>query len=108
MSMIPDEELREQIVRLGRLSFERELTFEDYLKVEYFREFQEGKFEAYWKSILGLGRGYADRHQFSWLRLSVRPVILNSDGMPFDSALLETYGYWAFERVAEWLPLEYR
>jgi hypothetical protein len=107
-SLVPEEELRSDIIRTGGLSFERELTFEDYLRVDYQREFQEGGFEEYWKRIIGETRGWSERHQFSWLRLSVRPVMLSSDGLPYDSSYLETYGYWAYERVAEWLPLEYR
>jgi hypothetical protein len=107
-SLVPEEELTDIIIRPGRLSFERELSFTGYLKVEYLHAFQEAGFEDYWGRIIGQKGGWSDRHQFSWLRLSMRPVVLTSDGMPFDSSVLETYGYWAFERVAEWLPLEYR
>jgi len=108
MSLIPESELREQIVHLGPLSFERELSFGDYLKVSYLHEFQESGFEKYWEEILGWGRTYSERHQFSWLRLAVRPVMLSAEGLPYDSSQMETFGYWAYERIGEWLPLEYQ
>jgi hypothetical protein len=106
-SLLPDHELKQAILRLGRLSFERELSFKDYLKVEYLHAFQEAGFEKYWRRIMDGAAGWEDHHQFSWLQLSVRPIVMNADGLPYDSSLLQTYGYWAFERLAEWLPLEY-
>lgn len=32
---------------------------------------------------------------------------MTTAGRLFDPYALKTYGYWSFERIGEWLPMEY-
>jgi len=46
--------------------------------------------------------------QVSYLKLNLPEVTINSSGYIQESLAVTTYGYWAWERVAEYLPLEYQ
>lgn len=59
----------------------------------------EGEDTAYRADPLG--------YQLSWVVLNRRPAVLDARGRLEDPYALITYGYWAFERIAELLPLEY-
>lgn len=96
----------ENILFPGRYSFERRLVFDHFLMVEYLPESPEPGFHRFWSRQAGFGQ-YTEGHQISWLKLDFQDVRMNIDGNLYDPFSLKTYGYWSFERLGEWLPLEY-
>jgi hypothetical protein len=82
----------------------RELRWSGYLEVEYVRAPES---DAYlrWER-----RGIHARPatQRSWIRVSRRPAIVDIEGEVADPYALTLYGYFAFTRIADMLPKEYR
>jgi len=78
--------------------FEKKLFFADFLRVIYTKE--EFPKEDRWGNKLF--------QQTSWLRMNTSmPAIINSLGLVHNSGAVTQYGYWAKERFAEELPLDY-
>jgi hypothetical protein len=71
----------------GEFSFERTFFFTNLLQIIY-----DG----------------GDETQTSWMRLSRPAAVFYTNGMLPDPLSITTYGYWATERVADWLPIDYR
>ncbi len=105
----------EHLISPGLFPFERTLTFTYYIKVTYTEE--PVPREYIWYSIgttSGLlqgsgaqGKGSEVKEQTSWLEINLKPVTINISGHVFNPYSITTYGYWAWERVAEQLPLDY-
>ncbi len=87
--------------------FERKISFTDYLKIVYKNELEERNFYNYrlfWGSEVR-----KVLKQTSWINLPVGSVTVNSSGNRVGGLFnFETYGYWAWERFAEVLPLDYK
>ena len=78
--------------------FEKKLFFADFLRVIYTKE--EFPKEDRWGNKLF--------QQTSWLRMNTgMPAIINTLGLVNNSGAVTQYGYWAKERFAEELPLDY-
>jgi hypothetical protein len=45
--------------------------------------------------------------QISWITLPTDSVLIDTTGYHFDSFGIQTFGYWAFDRVSNMLPYEY-
>ena len=87
--------------RAGAQPHEVLLAFPDYLGVKYMREYEE--------------RGYLRHHQIerdaraqeSWLKLEQEVVSIDRSGRYLSDAALREFGYWAWKRLADMLPVEY-
>ena len=71
----------------GEYDFERRLSFGGLLEIKY---------------------NAANQEQVSSIRLSHPPAIFYTNGLLASPLSITTYGYWATERVADMLPIDYR
>jgi len=109
--------LSEGDIRLSGVDspFERGLSFDDYMMVTYTREGEE---ELYFKDIDKQSH-YAmtydparqavktSSRQVSYIKLRKDPAVFNVDGSLPDPFSIITYGYMAWERLADVVPVEY-
>lgn len=96
------------VLKSGLYPFERILAFDQYLRVEYLGESPESGFFDFWTRQIGWREGVDPKHQTSWLQLDYLDVRMNLEGHIYDPFNMKTYGYWSYERLGEWLPMEYR
>ena len=107
--LVPREEVtRDEILKAGHYPFERRLMFQSYLRVEYTKEPPEPGFMKFWAEQSRYQDPMGDQYQVSWLMLNFGDVRMGVDGNLYDPYNLLTYGYWSYERIGEWLPLDYK
>ena len=82
--------------------FQKKLLFPDYLEVIYRFESAEPGF----RQALNTTGSLAER-QISWVQMNRVTVLFDTGGNLIEPFSLKSLGYWAFERVAETLPLDY-
>jgi len=99
---------RDDILRDGQFPFERRMAFDHYLRVEFLGESPEYRFFDFWTRQVGWREGVDSKHQTSWLQLDFLDIRMNLEGHLYDPFNMKTYGYWSYERLGEWLPMEYR
>ena len=92
------------LLRSGPTLQEKELVFHGYLEVTYVHE-EEDRAYARW---LGQSSWYASNVQRSWLRLNDGPTLIDQAGEVIDPYGVIVYGYFAFERIGDEMPKEYR
>jgi hypothetical protein len=95
------------------------LRFPNFLKIVYTREMESSAYvddqlkhavgadpyvENYYNSVR---RGVKLGKQTSYMRLHSGSVVLSKSGQLSDPLSVSTFGYWSWERVAEYLPKEY-
>ena len=80
-------------------SFEKKLTFKNYLDVIYLFEKKEKKLPEYNQD--------GQQGQRSWLQISSDSITINKLGFADNLYSITKFGYWAWERFAEELPLNY-
>jgi len=105
----------EHFISAGAFPFERTLIFPHYLKVIYTKEsvsreyiwYNIGKTSGLSQGSGAQGKGGEATEQTSWLEINLKPVTINISGHVYNPYSITTYGYWAWERVAEQLPLDY-
>ncbi len=88
--------------RPGEQPHEIYLSFPDYLGVKYMNESEERGYLRYYQ---------VEREaqvQESWIKLEQSVVKLDRKGHYYSDAAIMEFGYWAWERLADMLPLEYR
>jgi len=89
--------LADDLLSSGEREFERILSFPYYLRVIYNKEEEPLEFSV-----------NPTVTQTSWLHMSQGiDVTINTSGHIYNPFALTTYGYWAWERIAEALPLDY-
>ncbi|RMH50857.1 MAG: carboxypeptidase-like regulatory domain-containing protein [Bacteroidetes bacterium] len=93
-----------QLLRPGPSPTEQQLRFSGFVEIVYLHERENEAFQR-WQ-----GRPHATprRNQTSFIRLTDGPTLIDHTGEVIDPYGVTTYGYFAFERVAELLPREYR
>ena len=104
----------------NKQDLERKLSFSNYLKVVYVNESEssdyiedqlrlavinENKYLLnFYRSAL---RSEKKEGQTSYIKLNFPVVTINPKGFFNEPLAVTTYGYWSWERVAEYLPFEY-
>lgn len=88
----------------GPTSTEKVLQFYGYLEIVYAEELEEEGYR-YW---LGRGGWSPPNNQKSWIKLTDGPTVIDHTGEIVDPYGVTVYGYFAYERVADQLPKEYR
>jgi hypothetical protein len=83
----------------GPKSDEKIMQFKGFLEVEYVREPAERGYD--------LLRKKGSDAQVSWITLNYDGVRIDSRGLIKDWFPTKVYGYWAWKRVADALPLDY-
>lgn len=91
----------------------RTLKFSGALYVRYRHEREPRAYHVYLRRYAGYPRGviFDKRYQSSWLELPFGEVAVDTLGNVVtwgDSFPLTRYGYWAWERLGEMLPFDYR
>jgi hypothetical protein len=83
---------------------ERMLTFPGLVEITYTNEQEEPEYLK-WQSA---SPHRPLRHQRSWIRLTDGPTEVDANGEIIDPYGVTVYGYFAYERVANEVPKEYR
>ncbi len=98
----------EDILFPGDRPFEKKLSFSNYLKVIYTKERVSNEYIHSMRlernTLISESK---DRRQISWIKMEHDTTIVNIQGHIYNSFALTTYGYWAWERFADVLPLDY-
>jgi hypothetical protein len=98
------------LMKPGEVSSERTLDFHGFAEVIYLGEQQSEEYAA-WRSRYasdGMIRGRAPRFQTSQFWLERGPATVDYKGDVVDPYGVTVSGYYAFERVADQVPKEYR
>ncbi len=105
------------LVSPGVQPYERQVRFFDYLQVIYTRAFEPGEY-VYWRvnydrSALRLNtrrreEAMRPQAQTSWLAMNKTFAVVDTSGYVYDPMAFTVYGYWAWQGVADLLPMEYR
>ena len=83
---------------------EKLLSFHGVLEISYLNE-KEGHHYLRWK---GESPHKRPSYQTSWIRLTSGPTAIDANGEVIDPYGVTVYGYFAYERIADELPKEYR
>ncbi len=112
----PSEGRLANYISQGELPFERKLHFFNFLQVIYTREFEDRRY-IYWRlkydrSALRMNNqkwseSTRPQAQTSWLVMNKTFATIDTSGYLYDPLALTVYGYWAWENVADLLPIEY-
>ncbi|SMD38027.1 Secretin and TonB N terminus short domain-containing protein [Reichenbachiella faecimaris] len=100
----------------GQYAFDNSLKFTKYLMVIYVKEYES---QAYIMDRLklanrtdilmnGVPLGASNSAgQISFIKLNLPSVTINEKGFFNEPFAVTTYGYWSWERVAEYMPFDY-
>jgi len=94
----------EKLLREGPTPLEKELTFLGFLEIIYTREKEGRDFQRWQRS--GDWRRPGDQRSF--IELNDGPTLVDQAGEVIDPYGITVYGYFAFERMADRMPKEYR
>ena len=94
----------DRLLEDGPTPTEKRLRFSGFLEVEYTDE-QEAQAYLRWS---GRSPWSSKGPQRSWMRLTSGPTLVDHTGEVLDPYGVTVYGYFAFERIADLLPKEYR
>lgn len=90
-----------QFVRGGNLANERKLSFSNFFDVTYIEEMEESHYRMVRNEYRGI------EPQRSLITLNVDTLIVTTTGRIETPFGVRTYGYWAWEKIAEMLPFDY-
>ena len=90
------------LLRSGPTPDEMELVFHGFLEVVYTRELEDAAFHR-WQRRTG-----RVQEQRSFLELTTGPTLVDRSGEVIDPYGVTVYGYYAFERIADEVPKDYR
>lgn len=94
----------DRLLEAGPTPEEKLLTFNGFLEIVYTAEEEEEAFLR-WQGRYAF-RAPANQH--SWIELNDGPTPVDRHGEVIDPYGVTVYGYFAFERIADQLPKEYR
>ncbi|MEM8485917.1 MAG: carboxypeptidase-like regulatory domain-containing protein [Bacteroidota bacterium] len=98
-SIDPDD-----LLRAGEKPGDLLLAFRGVIEITYVNEYEGADYQK-WQ---GSSPHRRQQHQRSWIRLTTGPTLIDPIGEIVDPYGVTVYGYYAFERVANDLPKEYR
>lgn len=100
----------------AELPFERQLHFFDYLQIIYTKEMEDREY-IYWRinhsqsaiRMTTQKRVETSRPQAqaSWIVMNKTSATIDTTGYLYDPLAVTVFGYWAWENVADLLPIEY-
>ena len=88
----------------GPTPLEQTLTFNGVLEIVYTGEFEDEAFKR-WQRMPNWTR---PGHQRSFMELNSGPTLIDEAGEVIDPYGVTVYGYYAFERIADQVPKEFR
>ncbi|MFQ5677258.1 MAG: carboxypeptidase-like regulatory domain-containing protein, partial [bacterium] len=116
MSGLRSEIRKRDILTSGELPNEKRINFKNYLEVMYTHELEEEAYVNYrlskefasgFKKPESLSKLREPLEQKSWIFLNSENVAMDTLGHLIDPLSMTTYGYWAWQRVGDMLPLDY-
>ena len=93
----------DDVLGIGQKPNEKIVRFQDELVVAFTREPTDPAFEE----ASGVRRIRGAVAQVSWLSLNYEAITVNSEGLILERLPTIVHGYWAWERMADALPLDY-
>jgi len=93
-----------RLIEPGPTTLENFFTFSRILEVTYSNEFEDESFKKWQRQPNWQRPG----HQRSFMELNSGPTLIDESGEVIDPYGVVMYGYFAFERIADKLPKEYR
>ncbi len=93
-----------QLLEHGPTPLEQFLTFTGVLEITYLNELEDESFKT-WQRQPGWRR---PGPQSSFMELNSGPTLIDEEGEVIDPYGVVVYGYFAFERIADKVPKEYR
>jgi hypothetical protein len=100
--LAPDE-----ILRPGGSTFQWILDFPSYMEITYAKENADEGYRTFEWNV-GVNPWASNIEQKSWIRLARNAVTVDADGYVYEPLGIEVIGYWAFLRMADWLPVGYK
>ncbi len=94
---------QDEIIEPGASNDEFVLDFRGFVEIIFTGEFEDAAYKEYRQSF-----GNRDKYQTSWIRLSSGATVIDYKGDTLDPYGVTLYGYFAFERVADDVPRDYR
>lgn len=94
----------DNLLRAGEHPGDLLLAFRGVIEITYVNEYEGPDYQK-WQ---GSSPHRRQQHQRSWIRLTTGPTLIDPIGEIVDPYGVTVYGYYAFERVANDLPKEYR
>ncbi len=85
----------------GDVNYEKIISFNDFLKVTYIRKLEDKHYAEF------VGKFGSPENPTSLILLHGSKISIDNQGRFFDKFRIETFGYWAFERLADTLPSDY-
>jgi hypothetical protein len=92
----------QSFVQGTEFELQKRLSFPNYLEIIYTRELAEPNFQRMFNTPTPL----AER-QISWIGMNRLTALFTTEGHLLDTYALKVFGYWAFERIADLLPMDY-
>lgn len=99
-----------------QFAFDNTLKFTKFLLVIYTHEYESAEYvlenlkridhDASLSSNMNLG-AFRRQGQISFIKLNLPEVTVNARGFFNEPLAVTTYGYWSWERVAEYMPFDY-
>ncbi|HET6569017.1 MAG TPA: carboxypeptidase-like regulatory domain-containing protein [Rhodothermales bacterium] len=93
-----------EFVKDGPSNLEKTLDFPGYVEIVYTRETEDPRYLTWGNRVVGA----QPKFQTSMIQLEKGATEVDYKGDPIDPYGITFYGYFAFERVADELPKEYR
>lgn len=99
-----------------QFAFDNTLKFTKYLLVIYTKEYESSSYVLDQLQLASGNAAIANNQlsstsrnvgQISFIKLNLPVVTINSKGFFNEPLAVTTYGYWSWERVAEYMPFEY-
>ncbi|MDP2036273.1 MAG: hypothetical protein Q8L04_02745, partial [Ignavibacteria bacterium] len=84
------------------------LSYPDFIKVRYFNESEEFNYKWYKEQMFYSTK--LDNSQVTWLKFPNGKFAFNKNGIGIEAELFQKQflGYWAWKRVADLLPDDYK
>lgn len=97
----------DEILSESRKDLNVKMAFDNFLKIEFVRSDyrnQNERIREYYSTENGIQNGI----QTSYLKLNLPYTTILKNGFLKEQFAVTKYGYWSWERVAEYLPFEYK
>lgn len=102
----------DSLVTSGRTTFQKQLSFSNFLQVTYTRAKEAPEYLNWIAKQSGITRNdrtfFIPKAQTSWIKMNQYFAQVDTSGNVANPFAFTVYGYWAWRRVADMLPFEYR
>ncbi len=97
---------RPDLIAVRGDSLERQINFPGFLRVTYQNENEPAEYGAF-RRANGDQTARSLEYQTSWIEMKSTHATIDANGNLIYPYALKTYGFWAFQRIADTLPEDY-